>query len=63
MCDFCIGKYKKIENGFCGDEIYLDENDILCFDNSGHEYPTGRININYCPMCGRDLKEGIFWSF
>ena len=53
MCDFCIGKYKKIESGFY-------ENDILWFDNSGHEYLTGRISINYCPMCGRNLKEGIF---
>lgn len=34
---------------------------LFCF--TFRNIKTGRININYCPMCGRDLKEGIFWSF
>ena len=55
MCEFCSGEYRKIENGFNEEEIYLYENNDLCFDNSGHEYPTGIIKINYCPMCGRKL--------
>lgn len=55
MCDFCCGKYKKIENGFNEEEIYLDENNDLCFDNSEHEYGIGIIKINYCPFCGRKL--------
>lgn len=57
MCDFCCGKYKKIENGFNEEEIYLDENDNLCFDNSGHEYGMGIIKINYCPFCGKKLEH------
>lgn len=57
MCDFCCGKYKKIKNGFNEEEIYLDENDNLCFDNSGHEYGMGIIKINYCPLCGKKLEH------
>lgn len=27
----------------------------LVFTNSADEYGAGAININYCPMCGREL--------
>ena len=27
----------------------------LVFTNSADEYGAGLININYCPMCGREL--------
>lgn len=32
------------------------ENNSLVFTNSADEYGCGYININYCPICGRDLK-------
>lgn len=56
MCEFC-GECRKNKTGFNGEEMYLNEFDVLCFDNSGHEYVRGWIEINYCPMCGRKLVD------
>ena len=54
MCEFC-GKDREKKTGFNGEELYLNEFDVLCFDNSGHEYGAGGIEIKFCPMCGRKL--------
>lgn len=37
--------------------IFDSEENLLGFDNSAGEYAMQYIHINYCPMCGRDLKE------
>lgn len=29
----------------------------LAFTNSANEYGAGALNINYCPMCGRELVK------
>ena len=29
----------------------------LVFTNSADAYGAGAININYCPMCGRELRS------
>lgn len=57
MCDFCCGKYKKIKNGFNEEEIYLDENDNLCFDNSGHEY--GLEIIEHTPYINQNRPKEL----
>lgn len=31
--------------------------DVLFYDNSGGEYIRDTVKINYCPICGRKLKE------
>ena len=54
MCEFC-GEDRETKTGFIDEELYLNEFDILCFDNSGNEYGEGQIKINFCPMCGRKL--------
>lgn len=37
---------------------YDSENNLLGFDNSEGEYAECFVKINYCPMCGRDLRKG-----
>ena len=39
--------------------LVLDEDgeNRLYFDNSSREYARGYIKINYCPMCGKKLRE------
>lgn len=40
---------------------YDTKNNLLGFDNSEGEYAEGFVKINYCPICGRDLrKEKIY---
>lgn len=71
MCEFCeqIKKYippddielleEMKRNGDCWtaySSVYLID-DILYFDNSATEYPHERMQINYCPMCGRKLNN------
>lgn len=36
---------------------YDTDNNLLGFDNSEGEYAEGFAKINYCPMCGRDLRK------
>lgn len=46
-----------------GKEIFDDNDSIqisegnLYWDNSSHEYASLGCKINYCPFCGRELKE------
>ena len=35
--------------------VNLIEDNWLIFDNSGNEYPAGKMLIKYCPVCGRKL--------
>ena len=53
-CCFCEGKRIETEN--CS-VIYLSSSH-LCFDNSDEEYSEGKIEINYCPFCGKQLEKG-----
>lgn len=37
--------------------IFLNEDNMMGFNNSDGEYATQFVKINYCPMCGRDLRK------
>jgi hypothetical protein len=72
MCEFCDNQEQKLipeeDLGFIkemladGNEtsaycsVYL-ENDELYFDSSCNEYPHSKVKINFCPICGRDLRS------
>lgn len=66
MCEYCE-KGKVIQsNNFCGEakmtiscskqfnilNIWGDKNKFSVF----HKYYQPRFDINYCPMCGKELK-------
>lgn len=36
--------------------IMLEKKNLLGFDNSAGEYAMRYVEINYCPICGRNLK-------
>lgn len=36
--------------------VYLEDNSLY-FDSLCSEYPHSKIKINYCPICGRDLRS------
>lgn len=39
--------------------LVLNENgeNRLYFDNSSWEYARGYVKVNFCPICGRKLRE------
>lgn len=45
-------------DGEYGDGIRLENGKLLAFQNSSGEYAEQMIEINYCPFCGKRLKEG-----
>ncbi|UDM74973.1 hypothetical protein [Vagococcus fluvialis] len=58
MCEYCDEEYhaKKIylENEYChGDGAWVDGNQM----EVGISHETAYFKINYCPMCGRNIKE------
>ena len=52
MCKYCEGKKSLTSNPMISD-IYVSGNSMR-FDTGFEE---GAVEINFCPMCGRDLKE------
>lgn len=72
MCEFCNNQCQKIipdedlkfikemlEDGnetsaYCS--VFLEDGELY-FDSSSNEYPPSKIKINYCPICGRDLRS------
>ena len=71
MCEFCENIAKDVPNwnfrynnetDICpsGDAIdLLNVNGYiaLVFTNSADEYEYGHAKVNYCPICGRDLRS------
>lgn len=65
MCDFCKGRDgKSIKVGYSKDIEFpkINEVQILQLDNDvpgimlwNRGIPEGYFDINYCPICGRDL--------
>ena len=54
MCKYCEGNTKfifKYENN--GDGLYINANEKLIYAGGTIE----AIDINFCPMCGRDLRK------
>lgn len=37
--------------------VHLLDGNLMCFDNSSDEYVDGFVEINYCPFCGKELKN------
>lgn len=54
-CEFCQER-KPIEDKESYAKIVMAKyGNFLLYDNSADEYANGRVNINYCPICGRKL--------
>lgn len=53
MLGIMIGKNPSEDDGM-GIKLYGDK---LFFDNSSGEYTDGFVQINYCPFCGKELKN------
>lgn len=60
-CGYCDGSGKELV-GCSGDYTYgsvrIDEPDVLRIFASGDDDAENSVHIGYCPMCGRDLREG-----
>ena len=71
MCKFCENIQKDVPNwnfeyneetnslpiGDAIDLLSIHGYTALAFTNSADEYEFGHIKVNYCPMCGRDLRS------
>ena len=56
MCKYCEGNTKFIfKCGNDGEGLYINANEKLVY--IGNTIET--IDINFCPMCGRDLRKPI----
>ena len=56
MCKYCEGNTKCIfKYGNNGDGLYINANEKLIYVGDTIE----AIDINFCPMCGRDLRKPI----
>lgn len=62
MCDYCNGKIPLIKTGLVGlnenvaiwkDKLVAEANYV---DAYGKETVNKGIKINYCPMCGKELR-------
>lgn len=57
MCKYCEGNTKFIfKYGNDGEGFYINANEKLVY--IGNTIET--IDINFCPMCGRDLRKSIY---
>ena len=58
-CPFCVKKTKIYGLGNYGTRMIRDSKKgcIISADNSSGEKVETSIQIKYCPMCGRKLKE------
>jgi len=63
MCEICkIGKEKLLKYDYANTdfEVSLDDENVLNIaynDTENNFIDYVQIHINYCPMCGRKLKE------
>lgn len=68
MCKYC--NHKDVDFavigekncGVCNIEIFVEQDNSLSFNTYRHETNytediLGSFEINFCPMCGRNLKE------
>lgn len=62
QCDFCFShriygaKVKEIDSG--GGYMHLSPSDRCLRVTEDPDGDIYLLRINYCPMCGRDLREG-----
>ena len=63
MCEICkIGKEKLLKYDYANTEfeVSLDDENVLnvAYNDTENDFMDYvQIHINYCPMCGRKLKE------
>lgn len=60
MCKYCQGdkiKYSNNQQGIILHYMKINGNKLLINNNTSFNIQKDFI-INYCPMCGRKLKEG-----
>jgi len=56
MCEYCEGNVKilgETDSGCCHSIVFIEGNRIKNLDNY---YACEEMIINYCPICGRNLK-------
>lgn len=61
-CEYCNGEFKPLldyDDGFSRLKAYIDGYSIeFLFDCDDDTYDCDEyVNVKYCPMCGRDLRE------
>ena len=63
MCEYCKKSKKLKSNNFCGSATLIVSGDILDIYGDENKFNIfkriyrPRFNINYCPMCGRRLRN------
>lgn len=64
MCDFCDKIWDSLETYKDNKYYNWDESDIIYRNGNStylylscDDYYNRSMRINYCPMCGRELKE------
>ena len=62
LCQYCDGTKQICDTKRgCGFDLLIDKDDLEIYvnnDNYGHECDfDSSVEIKYCPMCGRSLKE------
>ena len=68
MCEYCNSNFGESLNllhkdfdCYKEDSLKIENNKLKVFFTQKDDYYEGvddEININYCPMCGSELKEG-----
>ena len=58
MCDFCKGKKHLKSNKFSADRMLIVNDNIYFYKNYSNviHQSLHKFVINYCPLCGRELK-------
>lgn len=63
MCEYCKKNKKLKSNNFCGSATLIVSGDILDIYGDENKFNIfkriyrPRFDINYCPMCGRRLRD------
>ena len=53
MCQFCQNYDKNLSDMELGD-VFITQSAKYTYEGDGREYS---VPLNFCPMCGRELKE------
>ena len=60
MCGFCEkGKVPSLKSDNMNLEIYLNDNYLVVETHDGNDIYDSDVEINFCPVCGRQLKETL----
>ena len=60
MCRFCEnGKVPNLKSENMNVEVYLNDNQLIIETYGYDTNMDSDVEINYCPVCGRQLKETL----